>query len=91
MGGTLILEMVKSRFTGVFYIGKTITKNFLLFFFQIFLHHRGATSEGDGTDFPKIGPKSGIRTDISRILGIRHQKSIDLLSNAGQKLVNSSL
>ena len=54
MGGTLILEMVKSRFTGVFYIGKTPTKNFLLKKFQIFLRHRGPISEGDEADFPKI-------------------------------------
>ena len=50
MGGTLILEMVKSRFTGVFYIGKTLMENF-----QIFLRHRGPISEGDEADFPKIG------------------------------------
>ena len=55
MGGTLILEMVKSRFTGVFYRGKTLVENFLLKNFQIFLRHRGPISEGDEADFPKIG------------------------------------
>ena len=54
MGGTLILEMVKSRFTGVFYRGKTVMENFLLKNFQIFLRHRGPISEGDEADFPKI-------------------------------------
>ena len=54
MGGTLILEMVKSRFTGVFYIGKTLMEIFLLKNFQIFLRHRGPISEGDEADFPKI-------------------------------------
>ena len=49
------MEMVKSRFTGVFYIGKTITKNFLLKKIHIFLRHRGPISEGDEADFPKIG------------------------------------
>ena len=38
------MEMVKNRFTEVFYIGKTATKNILEHFFQIFLHHRGAIS-----------------------------------------------
>ena len=60
MGGTLIFNMVKNRFAGVFYIGKTVTKNFLLKNFQIFLRHRGPISEGDEADFPKIGPKSDI-------------------------------
>ena len=60
MGGTLIFNMVKNRFAGVFYIGKTVTKKFLLKNFQIFLRHRGPISEGDEADFPKIGPKSDI-------------------------------
>ena len=51
MGGTLILEMVENRFTGVFYIGKTLMENFLLKNFQIFLLHRGPISEGDEADF----------------------------------------
>ena len=55
MGGTLIFNMVKNRFAGVFYIGKTFFKNFLLKKFQIFLRHRGPISEGDEADFPKIG------------------------------------
>ena len=70
MGGTLIFNMVKNRFAGVFYIGKTVTKNFLLKNFQIFLRHRGPISEGDEADFPKIGPKSDIFnfSEFSKIL-----------------------
>ena len=68
MGGTLIFNMVKNRFAGVFYIGKTFFKNFLLKNFQIFLHHRGPISEGDEADFPKIGPKSDIISKISHHL-----------------------
>ena len=70
MGGTLIFNMVKNRFAGVFYIGKTFFKNFLLKNFQIFLHHRGPISEGDEADFPKIGPKSDIFnfSEFSKIL-----------------------
>ena len=37
MGGTLILEMVKNRFTEVFNIGKTVIKNFLLHFYASYL------------------------------------------------------
>ena len=63
MGGTLIFNMVKNRFAGVFYIGKTFFKKFLLKKFQIFLRHRGPISEGDG-------PKSDIFnfSEFSKIL-----------------------
>ena len=68
MGGTLIFNMVKNRFAGVFYIGKT--KNFQI----LFLHHRGPISEGDEADFPKI-QFFGIfqNIDFFRILEINFQ------------------